>query len=129
MKKWLQYLVLALCNAGIVLLVLFAEGSFSKTGVPLLTDLSSGFFAASAMTIGLGLLIFCTNGGTFDMIAFGVIKLFDLFKKDLTKVKYRTFYDYRKAQQEKKRNYGHYLVVGGVMVVCCVLFLILSKTL
>ena len=59
------------------------------------------------------------------MIAFGVIKLFDLFKKDLTKVKYKTFYDYRKAQQEKQRSFSAYIVVGAVFIAVSILFLVL----
>ena len=59
------------------------------------------------------------------MLAFGVIKLVDLFKKDLTKVKYKTFYDYRKAQKEKQRSFSAYIVVGAVVLAISILFLVI----
>ena len=87
-------------------------------------DLSDAFFVPGIVMLCFGVLVFATNGGTFDMLAFGVIKMFDLFKKDLTKVKYRTFYDYRKAQNEKKRSFLHLIIIGAGFLIVGVVFLI-----
>ncbi len=125
MKKWLQYLIVFLCSVAMVLLVLFGSDAFHQSGEELLKSFVNAFFTAGIIVLGLGLLVLCTAGGTFDMIAFGVIKLFDLFKKDLTKVKYRTFYDYRKAQQEKQRSYWHYIVVGGAFTLVSIVLLVI----
>ena len=125
MKKWLQYLIITGINSLLVLGVMLIQEGFAQTGQELLKVLCNAFFVPGMCTLGLGVLIWSTNGGTFDMIVFGVIKLFDLFKKDLTKVKYKTFYDYRKAQQEKQRSFSAYIVVGAVFIAVSILFLVL----
>lgn len=101
MKKLLKYVIPFLICAVIVIVILAARESFVKTGKELIKDLCDAFSVPGVVMLCFGALVYATNGGTFDMLAYGVRKFFDLFKKDLTKVKYRTFYDYRQAQQEK----------------------------
>lgn len=113
MKKALKYLIPFLICAVVVILILVSRGAFVKSGRGLVLDLCDAFSVSGALMFGIGLLVFVTNGGAFDMLAFGFIKLIDLFKRDLTKVKYRTFYDYREAQKEKKRTFVNLLIVGG----------------
>ena len=125
MKKWLEYLIICVISLLIVLCVLFMQDAFNHSGEVLLKDLCNAFFVPGVVVLGFGLLIWATNGGTFDMIAFGFIKLVDLFKKDLTKVKYKTFYDYRKAQQDKQHSFSAFLVVGSALVAISIIFLVL----
>lgn len=127
MKKVLKYLIPFLLCAVVVIVVLAVRGSFVKSGKPLISDLCDAFAVPGMIMTCFGLLVFVTNGGTFDMLAFGVRKLFDLFKKDLTKVKYRTFYDYREAQKEKKRSFWNLIVVGLFFVTAAVVFLIVYE--
>ncbi|MGN1039806.1 MAG: DUF3899 domain-containing protein [Candidatus Fimimonas sp.] len=125
MKKIWKYLITALVGLVVALLILFYKDTFNKTAVlPVLADLSDAFFVPGVLLLGVGTLLFASNGGAFDMLAFGIMKLFDLFKRDLTKVKYRTFYDYRQAQKEKKRSFSYLLIVGAAMVVVAAVFLI-----
>ncbi|MCM1289864.1 MAG: DUF3899 domain-containing protein [Corallococcus sp.] len=128
MKKVLYYLIPFLICAIIVVVFLAAQGSYSKTGKGLVVDVCNAFTLSGAMMTGVGLLVFVTNGGAFDMLAFGFIKLVDIFKKDLTKVKYRTFYDYRQAKSEKKRSFLHLLLIGLVyLAVALVLLIVYNK--
>lgn len=127
MKKALSYIIPAVLCAAIAIIILAARGAFGKTGMQLMMDLCDAFFVPGALMTGFGLLVFATNGGSFDMLAFGIRKLFDLFKRDLTKVKYRTFYDYRQAQKEKKRSFWSYLIVGLVFIAVAVVFLLVYK--
>lgn len=124
MRKVLKYLIPVLvCVAG-VFAVLGIKGSFVKSGQPLIGDLCDAFFVPGVLMLCFGLLVFATNDGAFDMLAFGIIKLFDLFRRDLTKVKYRTFYDYRKAQEGRKRPYIYLMIIGGAFVLAAVAFLL-----
>lgn len=125
MKKWLQYLIITGVNALLVLLVMLIQKGFTHTQAELLKSLCNSFFVSGMCTFGLGILIWSTNGGTFDMIAYGFVKLIDLFRKDLTQVKYKTFYEYRKAQQEKQRSFSAYIVVGAAFIAISILFLVL----
>lgn len=124
MKKVLQYLIPFLLCSVVVILVLVGRGSFLKSGQSLMGDLCDAFAVPGILMTCFGLLVFCTNGGTFDMLAFGIRKLFDLFKRDVTKVKYRTFYDYREAQKEKHRSFLNLIIVGLLFLLVAVIFLI-----
>ena len=85
-------------------------------------DLCDAFFVPGVIMLCFGLLVFATNGGAFDMLAFSVIKLFDLFKRDLTKSKYRTFYDYREVQKEKNRQFVSFIIIGGGFLLVGIVF-------
>ena len=124
MKKVLKYLIPVLICCTVVLVLLASRGSFVKSGKDLIRDLCDAFTVPGAVMLCFGILVFATNGGTFDMLAFGVRKFFDLFRKDLTKVKYRTFYDYRQAQKEKKRSFLNFVVVGAAFLLVGIVFLI-----
>lgn len=127
MKKVLKYLIPSLICAVIVIVILATRGSFVKSGKALIGDLCDAFSVPGMAMTCFGLLVFATNGGAFDMLAFGVIKLFDLLKRDLTKVKYRTFYDYRQAQNEKKRAYVNFLIVGVGFLLVGIAFLLVYE--
>lgn len=124
MKKALKYLIPFLLCAVAAILILVGKSSFAKSGKPLMGDLCDAFAVPGMIMTCFALLVFATNGGSFDMLAFGVIKLFDLFKRDLTKVKYRTFYDYRQAQKDKKRPFAYLIIVGGAFLLVGVVFLL-----
>lgn len=127
MRKVLKYLIPFLLCAVAVILILVGRGAFVKSGEGLIIDLCDAFTVPGAIMLGVGLLVFATNGGAFDMLAFGVIKLFDLFKRDLTKTKYRTFYDYREAQSEKKRSFLNLIIVGGGFLLVGIAFLLVYE--
>ena len=125
MKKWLHYIIISGVALLLVLCVLLAQNAFQSSGEELLRSFCDAFFVAGVVTLGIGLLIWASDNGTFDMVSFGVIKLFDMLKKDITKVKYRTYYDYRQAQQGKKHSFTAYLIIGSVLMAIAIIFLIL----
>lgn len=127
MKKWSQYIITTCVALLLVLCVLMIQDTFEHAGTLLLAELCNAFFVPGVLVLCFGLLLWASNGGAFDMLAYGVMKLFDLFKKDLTRVKYRTFYDYREAQKDNKRTCAHYIVVGMVLIAISIIFYILYK--
>lgn len=80
------------------------------------------FTVPGLVLVFVGLLVVCSNGGTFDMLGFGVKKFFGLFKKESDK---QTFYEYRQNKLANRRSFWYLLVVGGVFVAAAVIFLIL----
>ncbi|MDE7264328.1 MAG: DUF3899 domain-containing protein [Anaeroplasmataceae bacterium] len=86
--------------------------------------LTDSFFASGVILFCFGLLILSYNEGTFDMVMFGVKRFFGLFRKDLSKLKDETFYDYRCAKHEYKKGFGYLLIVGLVFIAFSLLFLI-----
>ena len=130
MKKIWPYLITFLVCSAFAVAMLFISDAFSQSSlVAWMANLSDAFIVPGLIILCFGALIVSTNGGTFDMLAFGVIKLFDLFKRDVKKSKYRNFYDYRKEQQEKQRGYNHFLIVGGFFTIAGIVFLLIHNSL
>ena len=86
--------------------------------------LTNGCFIVGVLCTCLGLMIFATNGGAFDMLIYGIRRFFSLFQKDVNKIKYKTFYDYRMAKEGKpKRTFFYFVAVGLFYVALSLLFL------
>ena len=114
-RWWLKYVITFAVLAVFTVLVAWVRGAFiSASQKELLGKLSDAFFVPGILAVCFGLLIVASNGGTFDMLAYGVRTLFRLFRKDPKDRKYGGFYEYRKARQEKKRTFWYLVIVGGV---------------
>ena len=117
-KKLLQYGITSFVGLVIVLGVLLIKDTFAETEeVEIWKDLCDGVFISAVFIMSVGLLVIATRGGTFDMIKYAMIRFFSVFKRDVTDVKFRTFYEYRKAQQEKKLDFVYLLIVGAVFLI------------
>ena len=108
----------------IALVIMLSKSIFSQDNAKnvhhILTD---AFFVPGVVICGYGLLVMASNGGTFDMLVYGVKRLFSLFQKDINKVKYKTFYDYRVAKQDEKKSFSHLVPVG--IIFCGISFVFL----
>ena len=83
------------------------------------------FFVSGVLITCIGGLVFVSNGGVFDMLAYGMRTFFESFKKNVTDRKYRTYYDYKESKKDKKRNFGFLVVVGVAFIVISLVFLAL----
>ncbi len=86
--------------------------------------LSDAFFVPGVLLAGVGLIIFASNGGAFDMLGFAVLLFFNLFRKDVNKRKYKDFYEYRQAKKDKKRSMAFMLITGLIFIAIAVIFII-----
>lgn len=133
-RWWIKYLITVGVLAVIAVLVAWARGAFGPISQTELAELkitelqcrmrqwSDAFFVSGVLGLGFGLIIVASNGGAFDMIAYGFRALFSVFKKDPVDRKYATFYDYRKAREKKKRSFWYLVIVGGAFVLVSVAF-------
>lgn len=85
------------------------------------------FFVPGILLFLFGVLVFCTNGGTFDMLGFGAKKFFGLFRREKTEENRESFYDYRVRKQKNRRSFGYLLIVGAVFLMVAVVFFLLYK--
>lgn len=123
--KLLQYGMTSAVGLAIALIIMSAKGVYTQTDVvDVMHILSDAFFVSGVIIACAGLLVFVTNGGVFDMLAYGFILIFDNLRRDVTKRKYKTFYDYKQSRQEKKHSMGFMLIVGLVLIGISVCFLI-----
>ncbi len=122
--KLIRYSVVTLICGIATLIICFAKDLFhqsdAKTIFHILTD---AFFVPGVVMAAFGLLVFSTNEGTFDMLTYGVRRLFILISRHPKDEKYRTFYDYRQAQRENKHQFGYMIIVGVLYILISFIFL------
>lgn len=128
MKNLTKYLVTICVAITFAILVLSIQDSWQHTGQVLMGEISNALFVPGVLILCFGALLWASNGGAFDMLTYAIMKLFDSLKKDVTKVKYRTFYDYQEAQKDKKLSFAHFLIVGaGFIVIALIFYIIYSQ--
>lgn len=127
MKKntLIKYLVSFLVGGVMAFGFMLAKGIFSQSKtLNVISILCDAFFASGVILASVGLIIFASNGGAFDMLAFSMILFFSLFRKNL-KRKYKDFYEYREAKKGKKRSLAFLLIVGIFYICVSGIFLII----
>ena len=125
LKKALPYIITAVVGLAIFIVVICAKTIWNAGETyAVMQILSDACFVPGVLLAGVGLIIFASNGGAFDMLAYAVIKFIDLFKRDPRNKKYRDFYEYREAKKDKKRGMAFMLIVGAVFIVLASIFLI-----
>ncbi len=91
--------------------------------------LSNIFLVVGVMLTGLGLLIFASNYGSFDMLSYGSKLVFNLIcsekkRKEFHK-RYPDYYAYYTEKRQVKVKYSYLLKIGIVFILLSVLFTIL----
>ena len=116
MRALKKYLITLLVGMVGVIAILASKDIFAQTvQKDVYHILCDAFFVVGVLIECVGLLIFSSNEGTFDIIVYGVSSFVDMFKKQPNR-KYETFYDYRVARQDKKIKFAYLLIVGLVFL-------------
>ncbi len=124
-KKALPYIISAVVGIIIFIVIICVQTIWNADGTQeVMGLLSDAFFVPGVLLAGAGLIIFASNGGAFDMLAFAVIRFFDLFRRDVKNKKYKDFYEYREAKKGNKRNMAFMLLTGLVFIALAGIFLI-----
>ncbi len=122
-KKAAGIAVTFLAGLVIALAVAATRGLFTAGESPEIQKIvSDGCFVASVCLIGFGLLLFAGNGGTFDMLAYGVKSVFSVFQPAKKRKNRETFYEYRTRRQAKKKPFALLIVAGCGFLVLSLLF-------
>ncbi|MBR4082360.1 MAG: DUF3899 domain-containing protein [Clostridia bacterium] len=124
-KKLLKYGLPFLIGAAIAVAVAAGQGLGSVGAAMTMRALSDGCFVSTVLMGGLGLLIWVSTTGFFDIFSYaGKFALMAILPwKRLEKpVK---FYDYKLEKEEHRKKGNHVLViVGAVFLLLSVLFLL-----
>lgn len=123
--KLLQYGITTLVVGLFSLLIMWMKDLFIQTdSQEIMKILTDAFFAPGIIAVCAGLLVVASNGGTFYIFSYGLSSFANLFKKDRTKMRYKTFYDYKKAMEgQEKKPYGFILIVGLLFVAISMIFM------
>jgi hypothetical protein len=129
MSNFLKYLITSLVGLALVILIAFTKGILQvETQAQAMSILCDAFFAPGVLFAGFGLIVVASNAGAFDMLAYGFSLIFVLLKRNIKERKYKDFYEYSKAKEEKRKgrsSIAFILVVGLVMVAISMIFLAL----
>lgn len=112
MKSIKKYLITLVIGFSLAFLIALSKDVFSQVAlVNVFHILCDSFFVVGVVMSSVGLLVFSSNEGTFDMLIYGVSSFVDMFRKTSTK-KYATFYDYKVGRADKKIRFGFILLCG-----------------
>ena len=112
MKSAKRYLITLAIGFWVAFLIAWSKNVFAQTAlIDVFHILCDSFFVVGVVMSSVGLLVFSSNEGTFDMLIYGVGSFVDMFRKTSTK-KYATFYDYKVGRADKKLRFGFILLCG-----------------
>ncbi len=116
-KKWgkaLSHTVHALAELALAFAVARLRGlDFSKSVQLNARYLSDGFFVVGLLATGLGLLIWVSTTGFFDILGYGVKSLLVLFTSLKKPRDHISFYDYKQIRNENRGKPRHALLLSG----------------
>ena len=123
MKGGVKSLLFALF---LFLVLLFGRGALeAKTPEQFWHLASDAFFVPGALLTGMGLLVLFSGEGVFDMLHFGMQKLFSLWQKEEKRQKQpKTYYDFLESKPKVPAPLGMFLV-GALCLVLAGLALVL----
>lgn len=97
----------------------FASGGFfgdeQYRAKSVVDGLANCFTIPGVLLAGVGGISWAAKFGTFDMLGYGSRSFFGIFIRPLADDLPRTFYDYRKAKEEKGRTWFRELFITGVL--------------
>ena len=124
-RPWLKYVITAGVLAVLTVLTAWARGAFSATEMQdVIGYWCDAFSVPGLITLCIGLLVVASNGGVFDMLVYGVVRLFALFKKDPVDRKYGGYYEYQQSRRAKKRPFWFLVIVGGAYLLVGIILLV-----
>lgn len=130
-KKWgkaLSHAAYALAEPALAFAVARLRGlDFSKSVQLNARYLSDGFFVIGLLATGLGLLIWVSTTGFFDIMGYAVKSVVVLFSSLKKPKDHISFYDYKQIKNENRGKPLHALLLSGVAcillsLVCLVVY-------
>lgn len=112
-----KYLITFVAGIVAVFAIIWSKDIFNATEAQMVFHiLCDSFFAVGVVIAGIGLLIFASNEGVFDGLAYGVSLFINMFKKDPSR-KYRTLYDYKESRKKVDVKLAFMLICGGFFII------------
>lgn len=118
-SPWKRYAVTAGIGIGVFLILMLVRGGFGEPDpAARWSAICDALFIPGILLTSIGLLLFVSDGGVFDMLKFGITKAFSvILPKEKRDAQPKTFYDYKVIRDARPRaGIGHYLAVGLIMV-------------
>lgn len=122
-SKIRTWIIVSITGIAFFLLVLFLRGDFTYFGF------SDALFIPGAIIIAAGGMVLIERGGTFDILRYGFIRLFDSFKREKIK-SFTDAYEYSEFRKEHRIRHGFYwlpyVVISAILIVVAFVFMLLG---
>lgn len=129
MKRIYKYLLALGIGFALAFWLVYAKGIFNQTETAVILQiLADGFTLPAVLYLGIGGLIFVSNEGAFDALAYGMTSFLDLFRKE-KKNQFTSFYDYAESKKDKKFGFGTLLICGIIFSVLAAIVLVIYSDL
>ena len=123
-KKLLKYGIPALIGAAIALTVAMGQGLGGVGSAWSLRALSDGCFVTTILLGGMGVLVWVSTTGFFDIFTYAGKSLLVLFSPMKQPEKLKKFYEYKADKDEKRKKADFTLIiVGGAYLLLSLAFL------
>lgn len=123
-QRMIKTVILAAVGAVIFMCVALAVGVFGMTEhSDVMRGLCDGFSVSGMILLLVGLIVFCSNGGAYDIMGFAAKKFFSVFRRAENRSR-ETYAEYRERKSAVKHKFAEFLIVGGVYLAVGMAFLI-----
>ncbi len=120
-----QFITAAGVGMLIAVFVMVTRGIFGESELyDILVIINDAFFISGVCLLCAGGLVFVSDNGVFRMLSYSVSLFFQIRKKDIKERKYKDYYEYKQAKEEKKHSCAHLLVVGLAFIAAALVLLI-----
>ncbi len=115
---WKRYAVTLGIGSGAFLLLMLGRGGFAAADpAGQWRAVSDALFIPGILMTSFGLLLLVADEGVFDMLKFGVMKVFSMIRSEKKRAEMpRTYYDYRVERSEKPKVRISHLVMTGLFM-------------
>lgn len=127
MKKGKKtFLILIAIGAVFVPLMGWWQGLYTaKTATEVFKILCDCFFVPGFFFVLMGALIYCTDGGAFDMIGYSVKSVFGVLSSRKNGKAKESYYEYRERKHTERHLLAPFFLAGGIFIAVAVTLLIL----
>lgn len=117
-----KYIILGIVDIACLFAFALFRGVFSApNAVHVYHILCDDFFVIGVLNVCIGLFIWVTNEGAFDMINYGMRKFWGLMFKSFDK--YADFIDYKESKSGKNMFFLNFVLYGVLFIVIAYIFL------
>lgn len=114
--RWVRRIVLIAVATAIAYLIAVGRGLDWSQPLQLNARyLSDGFFVVGFMMTGMGLLMWASSMGFFDIMSYGVKSLLMLFSLLKTPEEHPSYFDYKMAREAKRGKMKFGMLITGVV--------------
>ena len=129
-KPWVKYLVTSLFGLAAAFLICVLKGIFRESdAASIVRILSDGFTLVGILWVCFGALTVLNKAGAFDGLGYSFQSMLRVWRnKTKEDGKPNSYYDYKKAADNKRKRAWHLIIVGAAFLVVSIVLVIIHSS-